>query len=242
MAAPASDAGNLAVIPAKARSMRFPGKNVALLAGKPLVVHSVDVARESGLFATVVVSTDDPDVADLARDAGAEVPFMRDPALSGDTVEVPAVVRNAVEWYQHNRERHFQWVCVLQPTCPLRTTADLVDSRKLLDEHPDADVVVSVSKYHHHPYWALRIEDDRIVPDRPKYATESRQHLPELFHPDGAVYWWRTAALMSMENIYEGIVIPYRTPADSALDIDYPDDLKFAEWRMQQRTRQAHSN
>ncbi len=242
MASPASDAVNLAVIPAKARSTRFPGKNVALLAGKPLLIHAVDVARESGLFDAVVVSTDDSTLAELARTAGAEVPFIRDSALSGDTVEVPAVVRNVVEWYQHNRDRQFQWVCVLQPTCPLRTTADLVDSQRLLDEHPRADVVVSVSKYHHHPYWALRIEDDRIVPDRPESATRSRQRLPELCHPDGTVYWWRTAWLMSMENIYDGIVIPYRTPADSMLDIDYPDDLKYAEWRMQLRAGRAHSN
>jgi N-acylneuraminate cytidylyltransferase/CMP-N,N'-diacetyllegionaminic acid synthase len=237
MTASASDAVDLAVIPAKARSTRFPGKNVALLAGAPLVVHAVRVAKESGLFETVVLSTDDPKVAELAREAGAEVPFMRDPALAGDTVEVPAVVRNAVEWYQHNRDSHFQSVCVLQPTCPLRTTTDLVDSRKLLDAHPRADVVVSVSRYHHHPYWALRFEDDRVVPDRPQSATESRQHLPELYHPDGTVYWCRIASLLSTENIYDGIVIPYCTPADSVLDIDYPEDLKIAEWRLQQRTR-----
>ncbi len=158
MASPASDAVNLAVIPAKARSTRFPGKNVARLAGKPLVVHAVDVARESGLFDVVVVSTDDSTVAELARGAGADVPFMRDPALSGDTVEVPAVVRNAVEWYQHNRDRHFQWVCVLQPTCPLRTPADLTDSRKLVDTHPHADAVVSVSNYKLLPYCSIRIE------------------------------------------------------------------------------------
>ena len=237
MAAPASDAVDLAVIPAKARSTRFPGKNVALLAGKPLVVHAVGVAKDSGLFDAIVVSTDDSTVAELARGAGADVPFMRDSALSGDTVEVPAVVRNAVEWYQHNRDQHFQWVCVLQPTCPLRTTADLIASRKLLDGNPNADAVVSVSKYHHHPYWALRIEDDRIVPDRPKSATQSRQHLPALCHPDGTVYWWRIATLMSTENIYDGIVIPYRTPADSVLDIDYPDDLEYAKWRLQQRIR-----
>ncbi len=237
MAAPESDGVYLAVIPAKARSTRFPGKNVALLAGKPLVVHAVGVAKDSGLFDAIVVSTDDSTVAELARGAGADVPFMRDSALSGDTVEVPAVVRNAVEWYQDNRDQHFQWVCVLQPTCPLRTTADLTDSRKLLDGNPNADAVVSVSKYHHHPYWALRIEDDRIVPDRPKSATQSRQHVPALCHPDGTVYWWRIATLMSTENIYDGIVIPYRTPADSVLDIDYPDDLEYAKWRLQQRIR-----
>ena len=204
-------------------------------------------------------NTDMANIANLAKglqqsvqqvDAGSEGSYLKFTkhgvwewgTEAGDTVEVPAVVRNVVEWYQRNRDRHFQWVCVLQPTCPLRTTADLVDSQRLLGQHPTADVVVSVSKYHHHPYWALRIEDDRIVPDRPESATQSRQRLPELCHPDGTVYWWRTVWLMSMENIYDGIVIPYRTPADSVLDIDYPDDLKYAEWRIQLRARRAPSN
>ncbi len=231
---------NIAVIAAKARSTRFPGKNKALLAGKPLVVHAIEMAAQSGVFDTITVSTDDETIARLAKDAGAEVPFMRDASLTRDTVEVPAVVRHAVQWYQQNRGLQFDWVCILQPPCPLRAASDITDSRKLIDEKPEVDAVVSVSKYRHHPYWALRIEGNHIVPDMPESITKSRQNLPDLYHPDGTIYWWRVRALLSSLNVHDGTVIPYHTPADSVLDIDYPQDLQYAEWRLAKR-RQAHS-
>lgn len=223
---------NLAVIAAKARSTRFPGKNQALLAGKPLVVRAIEVAQCSGLFETVMVSTDDQSIAGLAREAGADVPFLRDAKLAADTVEVPAVVRNAVEWYQHEQDRHFDWVCILQPTCPLRTANDLTDSHTLISQDSPADAVVSVSRYRHYPEWALRIVDGRLAPCDPKSITTSRQHLPESFHPDGLIYWWRVSKLLSSETMYDGVVIPYHTPPESALDIDYPEDLEYAEWRL----------
>lgn len=223
---------HIAVIPAKARSTRFPGKNSALLAGKPLVARCVNAARQSELFDTIMVSTDDAAIAQIARDAGADVPFFRDASLTQDHVEAPAVVRQAVEWYRQNRQQTFGWVCILQPTCPLRTPQDIIDSHRRITTIPDADAVVSVSRYHHHPRWALKMENDRLVPDSPQSVTTSRQNLPDLYHPDGVVYWWRVAALMTALNLNDGKVIPYFTPRSSALDIDYPEDLLYAEWRM----------
>jgi CMP-N-acetylneuraminic acid synthetase len=231
MVARAARNGKLAVIPAKGRSTRFPGKNKALLAGKPLVVRAVEVAQECALFETVMVSTDDDTIARLASHAGAEVPFQRDASLAEDTVEVPAVVRHAVEWYEHNRGKLFEWVCVLQPTSPLRAADDLIASAGLLDGSPEVDAVVSVSRYHHHPQWALRIAEGRLLPDSPTTATSSRQDLPPLYHPDGTVLWWRVRALRRSLNVYDGLVVPYRPPRGSALDVDYPDDLALAEWR-----------
>ena len=222
----------LAVISAKARSTRFPGKNKSLLAGKPLVVHAIEIALQSGLFDSVTVSTDEQSIADLALAAGAQVPFIRDPALSKDTVEVPAVARNVVEWYQKRENKTFDWLCLLQPTSPLRTVDDLIGSLKRVEEVSDADAVISISKYHHHPYWALRAQGNSIVPDRPEFATASRQRLPDLYHPDGTVYWWRVTALLSSLNIHDGKVTYYRTPASSVLDIDYPVDLEYAKWRL----------
>lgn len=228
---------NLAVIAAKARSTRFPGKNIALLAGKPLVVHAIAVAQRSGLFETVMVSTDDQSIAGLARDAGADVPFLRDAALAEDTVEVPAVVRNAVDRYRHEQDRHFDWVCILQPTCPLRTAGDLTDSHRLISQNSQADAVVSVSRYRHYPEWALRVVDGRLVPCDANSITTSRQHLPESYHPDGLIYWWRVSTLLSSATMYDGVVIPYHTPPQSALDIDYPVDLEYAEWRLAEGRR-----
>ena len=236
MSAAATERHDLAVIPAKARSTRFPGKNKALLAGKPLVTRAVEAALESALFHTVMVSTDDDHIAEFAQAAGAEVPFLRNAALTEDTVETPAVVRDAVSWYRANREASFEWVCILQPTCPLRTPRDIVDSRACISAAGQVDAVVSVSKYHHHPYWALRVQDQRLLPDKPAKVTESRQHLPDLYHPDGTVYWWRVAALLGSFNLYDGVVVPYFTPPDSVLDIDYAHDLTRAESRLQART------
>ena len=241
MSAAGTERHDLAVIPAKARSTRFPGKNKASLAGKPLVTRAVEAALESVLFHTVMVSTDDDDIAQFARAAGAEVPFRRDPALTEDIVETPAVVRDAVSWYRANREASFEWVCILQPTCPLRTPRDIVDSRACTSAAGQVDAVVSVSKYHHHPYWALRVEvaagasAGRLVPDKPATVTASRQDLPDLYHPDGTVYWWRVDALLNSDNLYDGVVIPYFTPPDSVLDIDYAQDLARAERRLQVR-------
>ena len=226
---------DLAVIPAKSRSTRFPGKNKALLAGKPLVVHAVEVALQSALFHTVLVSTDDPDIVELAREAGAEVPFLRDQSLTGDTVEVPAVTRHAVQWYRTHRQTGFTWVCILQPPCPLRTVSDIIDSRRLVSENPTADAVVSVSKYHHHPCWALEIKNGQLQPRWPELANASRQHLPDLYHPDGTIYWWRVSALLNSERMYDGRVVPYRTPSESVLDIDFARDLEYAEARLRQR-------
>ncbi len=92
--------------------------------------------------------------------------------------------------------------------------------------------MVSVSRYHHHPRWALRLEDGRLIPDSPGQVSASRQDLPDLYHPDGVIYWRRVSALMSTAGLYDGKVAAYLTPRASALDIDYPEDLVYAEWCM----------
>ena len=97
---------------------------------------------------------------------------------------------------------------------------------------PQADAVISVSKYHHHPRWALRLEDERLLADVPASATTSRQHLPDLYHPDGTVYWRRASDIMSDTSPYDGVILAYHTPSTSALDIDHPEDLEYAQWRL----------
>lgn len=224
----------LCVVPAKARSTRFPGKNTALLAGKPLVVWAVEAALASGVFDCVMVSTDDEGIARLARSAGAEVPFIRDPALAADDVEVPAVIRSVLHWYDQHSGRIFEEICILQPTSPLRTAQDIRAAKSMLDADPQADGVISVSPYAHHPHWALRIEGGRLVAQFPQSATASRQDLPPLYHPDGTVFWHRRRSLLSERPVYERRMLAYLTPARSSLDIDYPDDLDYAQWRITQ--------
>jgi len=194
------------------------------------VARAVECAQQAGLFHTVMVSTDDETIAEVARRAGGEVPFMREASLAQDTVEVTPVVRNVIEWYEQNRGCSFDWVCILQPTSPLRTPEDISASWSLVSDDPEITAVISVSPYHHHPHWAVGVRGGVLQPAFPAQARASRQDLPELYHPDGAVYWWKTAMMMQDENIYNGRPLPYHTPHESALDIDYPEDLIFAEW------------
>ncbi|MCG3139030.1 MAG: N-acylneuraminate cytidylyltransferase [Phycisphaerae bacterium] len=184
------------------------------------------------MFAVILVSTDDPAIAQLAIDSGAVAPFLRGEELTRDTVEVPEVIRHALNWYVQNQHQHFDWVCVLQPTSPLRTAQHLVESRHLLQSDPAADSLISITRYHHHPGWALRIEAGVVIPDNPATASASRQHLPPLFHPDGAIYWQKASRVLAEATTYSGRVIPYYTPPGVGLDVDYPEDLELAEWLM----------
>lgn len=224
---------NLCVIPAKARSTRLPGKNVALLGGQPLVARTVETAISSAVFDIVMVSTDDEQIAQISRDAGASIPFMRDPELAEDRVEVPAVVSNVVQWYYDHKAMVFDWVCILQPTSPMRTTVDIIASRDLLTSCKDADGLMSITKYHYHPYWALQLQDGVITPVHPAHASTSRQDLPDMYHPDGTIIWRRAQHLLDGQGWYEGKILAYLTPGSSRLDIDDPQDLQYARWMIE---------
>jgi CMP-N-acetylneuraminic acid synthetase len=219
----------LCIIPAKARSARLPGKNLVDVGGRPLVVRTVNVAITSNMFDAIVVSTDHEDIAAPCRDAGAEVPFLRASALSQDGIEVDAVSQDVMTQLRRSG-REFDWVCTLQPTSPLRTAHDVIDSWNLVEADPRADAVVSVSAYGHHPAWALRIDDTVLTPHDPGQATTSRSHLPEAVHPDGCIYWQRAGDVANNTPLYSGRVLAYRTPPRSAIDVDTPEDLAYARW------------
>jgi N-acylneuraminate cytidylyltransferase len=225
----------ICIIPAKGRSTRLPGKNGLRVAGVPLVVRAVRTAADSGLFAAVVVSTDDARLAALAVEAGAEAPFLREEALTRDGIEVDAVVRQALLWLEQRRAGTFQWVCTLQPTSPLRTVEDVRASWALLRDDPTADGVTSVSPYGHHPFWALHLTRGALRPERPDLATRSRTSLTPLYHPDGCIYWQRVADVLAQRPPYDGRILAYLTPAASAVDVDQAEDLAYAEFLLQRQ-------
>lgn len=219
----------LAVIPARGGSKRVPGKNVRALGGRPLIAYTVGAAVASGLFARVVVSTDDPAIAEVARAHGAEVPFMRDPALADDVTPVSAATADALERLDPTGERYAS-VCQLMANCPFTTAADVLDSFAQF-ESTGAEAQVSVVRYGwQNPWWALR-RDDRFVVD-PLFADrlmQRSQDLPELFCPSGAV-WWVRAEVLRRERTFH---VPGRTgwelPWQRGLDIDTEDDWALAE-------------
>lgn len=224
-----SAGGTLAVIPARGGSRRVPRKNIREMHGRPLLAYSIAAALDSGLFGRVVVSTDDAEIADVARAEGADVPFLRSPALADDITPVSRATIDMLERLEAAGETYAD-VCQLMPNCPLRTAEDVVASHRQFKDQP-ADAQLSVAPYGwQNPWWAMRRATDgsldALFPD----AMQQRsQDLPEVYGPTGAVWWARTGALRRAETFH----LPGRTgwviDWTHAIDIDTEDDWRLAE-------------
>jgi CMP-N-acetylneuraminic acid synthetase len=219
----------LAVIPARGGSKRIPGKNLRCLGGKPLLSYAVVAAQQCGLFTHVLVSTDSPEIADVAREYGAEVPFLREPALSDDFVPVSAATADALDRLDPDGSA-YDYVCQLMPNCPLRNATDISDSFQQITA-TGAESQISVVRYGwQNPWWALRRDESLVLKPVFEDAMAMRsQDLPDLFCPSGAV-WWANADTLRRERTYH---IDDRTGWEISwmhgIDIDTEDDWAMAE-------------
>jgi N-acylneuraminate cytidylyltransferase len=219
----------LAVIPARGGSKRVPGKNIRPLAGRPALGYTIEAALASGVFAAVVVSTDSETIAEVARREGAQVPFLRDAALSGDEVPVSDATVDALE-RMDPAGTSFPAVSQLMPNCPLRTAADVQASYRQFTE-TGADAQLSVTRFGwQNPWWAFEQDaGHRLTPLFPERITAPSQTLPPLFCPTGAIWWARSTVLRSARTFH----VPGRTgweiPWERGVDVDTEDDWRMAE-------------
>lgn len=217
----------LAVIPARGGSKRIPRKNVKPFAGRPMIAHAIAAARDSGVFEHILVSTDDAEIAAVARAHGAEVPFMRPPELADDHAATGPVVVHAIQQAQALGWA-VQQVCCLYPGVPLLQPQDLRDALALLDEG-GADFVFPVLRFDAAPQRALvRGPDGRMAPMYPEFTQTRTQDLTPAFHDAGQFYWGTVAGWQSGRSAHaggRGLVVP----ADRAVDIDTPEDWQRAE-------------
>ena len=172
-----------------------------VLAGKPLIAYTIGAALESGLFERVVVSTDSQEIAQIARQYGAEVPFLRPESLADDFTPVSSVTADALLRLDPIGDK-FDAVAQLMPNCPLRTATDITDSYQQF-ETTGADSQLSVVRYGwQNPWWAMRQnEGHELEPVFKEQITKRSQDLPELFCPTGAIWWARTGSLTANKNI-----------------------------------------
>ncbi len=221
-------ARRLAVIPARGGSKRIPGKNLVQLQRRPLLAYTVDAALASSLFVRVVVTTDSAEIAEVARELGADVPFLRDAALSDDIVPVSAATVDALKRLDPGGDA-IDTVCQLMPNCPLRTAEDVVASAWHF-ERGGAPAQISVVRYGwQNPWWAMRrSEDDVIEPLFAEAATARSQDLPELFCPTGAVWWAKAGELRREGTFHIAARTGWEIPWQRGVDIDTRDDLEFA--------------
>ena len=223
----------LAVIPARGGSRRVPRKNIREMRGRPLLAYSIEAAMRSGLFARVVVSTDDAEIADVARAEGADVPYLRAPELADDVTPVSRATIDVVERLEQAGETYLQ-VCQLMPNCPLRTADDVVASHRQFTDQP-AEAQISVARYGwQSPWWAMRRDaDGSLDPLFPEAMRQRSQDLPDVFCPTGAVWWARTDALRREGTFH----LPGRTGWEidwtHAIDIDTEDDWRLADALME---------
>ena len=206
-----------------------PGKNKRPLAGKPLIAYSILAAKASRYLTSFVVSTDDQETADIAREFGASVPFMRPSELAQDDSGGLAVIQHAVGFLS-DRGQTFDYVVLLQPTSPLRTAGD-IDAciQKIVDTNSDS-VMSMVELVDFSMKKLKRIESDVIVPfhEDEGPTTAPRHGLPRVYKRNGAAYLTRTALIMR-GDLFGTVSRPYVMPSERSVDINTLADFRLAE-------------
>lgn len=219
----------IAIIPARGGSKRIPRKNIKDFCGKPMIAWSIEAALQSGCFDRVIVSTDDDEIAEVARQKGAEVPFMRPAELSDDHIGTIPVIKHAIETI-NSHGRHVKQACCLYATAPFVTAEDLRRGLAMLQES-DADYAFSVTSYAFPIQRALRITSEGGVEMfNPEHFTTRSQDLEEAYHDAGQFYWGIAEAWLQGKMIFSPTSLPVMLPRHRVQDIDTQEDLIRAEW------------
>jgi CMP-N,N'-diacetyllegionaminic acid synthase len=228
----------LGVVPARGGSKGISRKNLRLLAGHALIHHTFEAARSSELLTRVIVSTEDDEIAAVARSEGVEV-LHRPEQLARDDTPMAPVLQHALRWLQDQEAYWPEIVALLQPTAPLRRGEHIDGALRLLLQR-GANSVVSVCQVpgHYHPEWQFMCHDDGelvLWSGEPIEAIPSRrQSLPPTFTRNGAVYAMRTAVFLERETLYARPCVAFVMPPSASVNVDGLADFAMAEWWLAQ--------
>ncbi len=226
----------IGLITARGGSKSIPGKNIKLLAGRPLIAWTIEAALQSKALSRVIVSTDDEKIAEVARQWGADVPFMRPDELAQDNSSSISTVLHALNWLAENEGVYPEYIMLLQPTSPFRTAEDIRQSIDLAGNYRAA-AVVSVCEAERHPYICQRILEDGTLADF--ITTEMqylrRQDLPPAYAVNGAIYLNQCSSLLRDQRFLPSGSIAYIMPPERSLDVDTMWDWHLAELIMKDR-------
>ncbi|RJX80610.1 pseudaminic acid cytidylyltransferase [Pseudomonas sp. LS-2] len=217
----------VAIIPARGGSQRIPRKNLKLFNGEPMIVGSIRTALASGLFERVVVSTDDEEIAQVARSHGAQVPFMRPAALADAYTGTAAVIEHAIGAL----DRRYDYTCCIYATAPLLQARFLRQGLQALQAAPDKSYAFSVCGFGFPVQRALLINDDGSLRSmHPEYRTVRSQDLPAAYQDAGQFYWGRSEAWLRGDVIFSELSLPVVLPRHLVQDIDNEEDWLRAEY------------
>lgn len=228
----------LAIIPARGGSKGLPGKNTKLLGGLPLICHSIKAALASNLIDRVIVFTEDNEIATVAKNCGAEVPFMRPSNLANDTSIVLDSYLHLVDLINKEKSKPIQSFVALLPTTPLRFSQDIDEAIKIFNKKK-ADSVISVVEASVPLYWHMSITKKGILKN---YSSEfnvlkNRQEFKKHYVPNGAIYVFRTEAIRSKRQYYTEKTYPYIMPRERSVDIDDLLDFDWAEYLLHKQAK-----
>ena len=219
---------NVAVIPARGGSKRIPRKNIKPFCGKPMIAYSIETAKASELFDKVLVSTDDTKIAEIAKDFGAEVPFIRPAELADDYTGTDEVFIHALNFLTKSTQ-NYSYACCIYPAVPLLKVSLLSEGLDRLRVN-NATSCFPVSEYFSPIYRALEInEKGRLGMIIPKYKSIRTQDLQSTYHDAGQFYWVNIERYLKEESILSNNSIPIVLPKYEVVDIDSDEDWKFAE-------------
>ena len=220
----------LGIIPARGGSKGIPRKNLRHLGNKPLIAWTIEQALGATLLDDIIVTTEDQEIADVAKRWGAKVPFMRPPELAQDTTPGIDVIMHALDYAQD-----FQRILVLQPTSPFRTSADTDGIIQFCNDRgtPSAVSVTPASK---HPYWTYALSEEELVPLLKVDATKkSRQELPQAYNLNGALYLAEVEWLKRTKTLIHDTTLGYVMPTERSTDLDTELDWDWAEFLLERK-------
>lgn len=219
----------LAVIPARGGSTRIKKKNIAPFVGKPLLAWTIEAAKKSGLFFDILVSTEDEEIAEIAKSWGASVPFLR--SQYADSISpVSLAIENAVSEYEKNISSDFEYVAMLMPTCPLRTANDIQQAfTHFITKKVPAQITCTMPLGVNCWWLSLLDEDNKPKKLFPEVSNARSQDLPPLYVPSGAIWLAQKNNLHKEKTFYVNNHIFYPITWFSAFDIDTPEDMELGE-------------
>jgi len=221
---------SIAIIPARGGSKRIPRKNIKDFLGKPVIAYSIEAALQSGIFDEVMVSTDDGEIADVARKYGADVPFMRSAETSNDFATTADVINEVVGWYRNNGEE-FDVICCLYATAPFVTADKLREASDIIRDG-EFDSAFTCTSFSYPVLRGLVIDDKgRIAMRWPEYRTARSQDLPPFYHDAGQFYFATSEAFHKANGFWGDNTAPVVVSELEVQDLDTPTDWALAEMK-----------
>ncbi|MBN2156583.1 MAG: acylneuraminate cytidylyltransferase family protein [Candidatus Lokiarchaeota archaeon] len=222
-----------AIIPARGGSKGIKKKNIRSLKGHPLIAYSIKIAEKTNVFKRIIVSTDDDEISEYAKNYGAEV-FKRSPSLAQDDTPMINVVLDVIKKLKEQNDDP-EIIVLLQPTSPLRTPNFILESISLFkSENPES--VISVCLFEHNPLWSLIIEKNRLVPlFSEEMKKTSRQQLSEVYRPNGSIYISSPDVLQRKKSFFTSKSIPYVMPSEFSIDIDTEYEFELVEFILENK-------